>query len=33
MNMTEKIIEKLKEIETVENVKILLAVESGCECQ
>lgn len=29
MNMTEKIIEKLKEIETVENVKILLAVESG----
>lgn len=29
MNMTEKIIKKLKEIETVENVKILLAVESG----
>lgn len=29
MNMTDKIIEKLKEIETVENVKILLAVESG----
>lgn len=29
MNMADKIKEKLKEIETVENVKILLAVESG----
>lgn len=29
MNMKDKIKEKLKEIETVENVKILLAVESG----
>jgi predicted nucleotidyltransferase len=29
MTMTDKIKEKLKEIETVENVKILLAVESG----
>lgn len=29
MDMTQRIKEKLKEIETVENVKILLAIESG----